>query len=122
MFMFGIGPQTVLVSLSSLAIKCLSPELLSLIIWTLRLKAEPSPAIISSLSVNNCCFVPPTPHPTEQYSTTKSSWLADYCKEKDEGVTSPCSAPMPWMGSSVDPPSVGQSKSAFLTCKSSGNI
>nr|XP_023697192.1 vacuolar protein sorting-associated protein 13D isoform X3 [Paramormyrops kingsleyae] len=44
----------------------------------------------------------------EQYSTTKSSWLADYCKEKDEGVTAPCSAPMPWMGSSVDPPSVGQ--------------
>uniref|UniRef100_A0A3Q3FFG1 Vacuolar protein sorting 13 homolog D n=1 Tax=Labrus bergylta TaxID=56723 RepID=A0A3Q3FFG1_9LABR len=42
----------------------------------------------------------------EQYNTTKSSWIADYCKEEEQ---SPQSSPaLPWLGSSVDPPSVGQ--------------
>ncbi|KAM6982880.1 intermembrane lipid transfer protein VPS13D isoform 1-T1 [Tautogolabrus adspersus] len=43
----------------------------------------------------------------EQYNTTKSSWIADYCKEEEQ---SPQSSPaLPWLGSSVDPPIVGQS-------------
>uniref|UniRef100_A0A9J7Y3S5 Vacuolar protein sorting 13 homolog D n=1 Tax=Cyprinus carpio carpio TaxID=630221 RepID=A0A9J7Y3S5_CYPCA len=42
----------------------------------------------------------------EQYSTTKTSWLADYCKE-DVQSPQPSSA-LSWMGSSVDPPSFGQ--------------
>lgn len=42
----------------------------------------------------------------EQYSTTKSSWLADYCKEEEQAPQS--SAALPWMGSSVDPPCFGQ--------------
>ncbi|XP_035236927.1 vacuolar protein sorting-associated protein 13D isoform X1 [Anguilla anguilla] len=61
----------------------------------------------------------------EQYSTTKSSWLADYCKEKVEEPPTPSAAALSWMGSSVDPPSFGQSlplsclrtrSSASLTC------
>ncbi|KAJ8264877.1 hypothetical protein COCON_G00139760 [Conger conger] len=44
----------------------------------------------------------------EQYSTTKSSWLADYCKEKEEEPPTPSAAALSWMGSSVDPPSFGQ--------------
>ncbi|KAJ8257579.1 hypothetical protein GJAV_G00187290 [Gymnothorax javanicus] len=44
----------------------------------------------------------------EQYSTTKSSWLADYCKEKGEEPQTPSPAALSWMGSSVDPPSFGQ--------------
>ncbi|KAJ3586857.1 hypothetical protein NHX12_013249 [Muraenolepis orangiensis] len=59
----------------------------------------------------------------EQYRTTKSSWLADYCKEEEQVTQAPPA--MPWMGSSVDPPSLGQSlplacirsrSSASLTC------
>ncbi|KAM4610547.1 intermembrane lipid transfer protein VPS13D [Polymixia lowei] len=42
----------------------------------------------------------------EQYRTTKSSWLADYCKEEEQAPQ--MSAAMPWMGSSVDPPGLGQ--------------
>uniref|UniRef100_A0A8C9YYQ3 Vacuolar protein sorting 13 homolog D n=1 Tax=Sander lucioperca TaxID=283035 RepID=A0A8C9YYQ3_SANLU len=42
----------------------------------------------------------------EQYNTTKSSWIADYCNK--EGQTPLSSPPLPWMGSSVDPPSFGQ--------------
>uniref|UniRef100_A0A672L9C3 Vacuolar protein sorting 13 homolog D n=1 Tax=Sinocyclocheilus grahami TaxID=75366 RepID=A0A672L9C3_SINGR len=42
----------------------------------------------------------------EQYSTTKTSWLADYCKEDEQSPQS--SAALSWMGSSVDPPSFGQ--------------
>lgn len=42
----------------------------------------------------------------DQYSTTKTSWLADYCKEDEQSPQS--SASVSWMGSSVDPPSVGQ--------------
>ncbi|XP_034732761.1 vacuolar protein sorting-associated protein 13D isoform X3 [Etheostoma cragini] len=42
----------------------------------------------------------------EQYSTTKSSWIADYCNK--EGQMPLSSSPLPWMGSSVDPPSFGQ--------------
>lgn len=39
----------------------------------------------------------------EQYNTTKSSWMADYCKEEEQ--QSPQSpVPLPWVGSSVDPP------------------
>ncbi|XP_043387413.1 vacuolar protein sorting-associated protein 13D isoform X3 [Chelonia mydas] len=42
---------------------------------------------------------------TEQYRSTKQSWMADYCKqEKVDTVKSE-----DWMGSSVDPPSFGQS-------------
>uniref|UniRef100_A0A1A7YHK4 Vacuolar protein sorting 13D n=1 Tax=Iconisemion striatum TaxID=60296 RepID=A0A1A7YHK4_9TELE len=38
----------------------------------------------------------------EQYTTTKSSWMADYCVEdRQELKTSPT---LPWIGSSVDPP------------------
>ncbi|KAL0158326.1 hypothetical protein M9458_046402, partial [Cirrhinus mrigala] len=44
----------------------------------------------------------------EQYSTTKTSWLADYCKEDEQSPQS--SAALSWMGSSVDPPSFGQSE------------
>ncbi|XP_056588171.1 intermembrane lipid transfer protein VPS13D [Triplophysa dalaica] len=42
----------------------------------------------------------------EQYSTTKTSWLADYCKEDEQPPQS--STALSWMGSSVDPPSFGQ--------------
>ncbi|XP_054466000.1 intermembrane lipid transfer protein VPS13D [Anoplopoma fimbria] len=42
----------------------------------------------------------------EQYNTTKSAWIADYCKEEEH--TPQSSPPLPWMGSSVDPPSFGQ--------------
>uniref|UniRef100_A0A6I8NRD1 Vacuolar protein sorting 13 homolog D n=1 Tax=Ornithorhynchus anatinus TaxID=9258 RepID=A0A6I8NRD1_ORNAN len=42
----------------------------------------------------------------DQYVSTKESWMADYCKQdKDAGSTKSES----WMGSSVDPPSFGQS-------------
>ncbi|KAG5282212.1 hypothetical protein AALO_G00053510 [Alosa alosa] len=60
----------------------------------------------------------------EQYSTTKTSWLADYCKEEDAPAPQ-SSASVSWMGSSVDPPSFGQSvplahlrtrSTASLTC------
>ncbi|XP_030623060.1 vacuolar protein sorting-associated protein 13D [Chanos chanos] len=59
----------------------------------------------------------------EQYSTTKTSWLADYCKEDKPSPQN--SAALSWMGSSVDPPSFGQSvplahlrtrSTASLTC------
>ncbi|XP_072222806.1 intermembrane lipid transfer protein VPS13D isoform X2 [Leuresthes tenuis] len=59
----------------------------------------------------------------EQYKTTKSSWMADYCKEEEQ--TPKSSPPLPWIGSSVDPPSFGQSvplahlrtrSTASLTC------
>ncbi|XP_041858896.1 vacuolar protein sorting-associated protein 13D isoform X3 [Melanotaenia boesemani] len=59
----------------------------------------------------------------EQYKTTKSSWMADYCKEEEQSPKS--SPPLPWIGSSVDPPSFGQSaplahlrtrSTASLTC------
>ncbi|TSM04819.1 Vacuolar protein sorting-associated protein 13D [Bagarius yarrelli] len=43
----------------------------------------------------------------EQYSTTKTSWLADYCKEDEQSPQS--SASVSWMGSSVDPPTFGLS-------------
>ncbi|XP_017292232.1 vacuolar protein sorting-associated protein 13D isoform X2 [Kryptolebias marmoratus] len=41
----------------------------------------------------------------EQYNTTKSSWIADYCKDDKQSPKSPT---LPWIGSSVDPPSFGQ--------------
>ncbi|KAG9337681.1 hypothetical protein JZ751_028331 [Albula glossodonta] len=44
----------------------------------------------------------------EQYSTTKSSWVADYCKEKVEEQPAQSAAALSWMGSSVDPPTFGQ--------------
>uniref|UniRef100_A0A8C6VUL5 Vacuolar protein sorting 13 homolog D n=1 Tax=Nothobranchius furzeri TaxID=105023 RepID=A0A8C6VUL5_NOTFU len=47
----------------------------------------------------------------EQYTTTKRSWMADYwVEDRQELKTSPT---LPWIGSSVDPPSFGQSE--FLT-------
>ncbi|XP_031659504.1 vacuolar protein sorting-associated protein 13D isoform X1 [Oncorhynchus kisutch] len=60
----------------------------------------------------------------EQYSLTKSSWLADYCKEEEQQPPQ-ASAALSWMGSSVDPPCFGQSvplahlrtrSTASLTC------
>nr|XP_015192573.1 PREDICTED: vacuolar protein sorting-associated protein 13D isoform X1 [Lepisosteus oculatus] len=45
----------------------------------------------------------------EQYRTTKTSWLADYCKEEEKGQSAQNSAALSWMGSSVDPPSFRQS-------------
>ncbi|XP_076596695.1 intermembrane lipid transfer protein VPS13D isoform X1 [Chaetodon auriga] len=59
----------------------------------------------------------------EQYNTTKSSWIADYCNAEEQ--TPQSSPPLAWMGSSVDPPSFGQSvplahlrtrSTASLTC------
>ncbi|XP_027026540.2 vacuolar protein sorting-associated protein 13D isoform X1 [Tachysurus fulvidraco] len=59
----------------------------------------------------------------DQYSTTKTSWLADYCKEDEQSPET--SASVSWMGSSVDPPTFGQSvplahlrtrSTASLTC------
>uniref|UniRef100_A0A3Q3XBB5 UBA domain-containing protein n=1 Tax=Mola mola TaxID=94237 RepID=A0A3Q3XBB5_MOLML len=44
----------------------------------------------------------------EQYNTTKSSWMADYCNKEEH--TPESSPPLPWMGSSVYPPSFGQSE------------
>ncbi|KAK1801786.1 hypothetical protein P4O66_022429 [Electrophorus voltai] len=44
----------------------------------------------------------------EQYSATKTSWLADYCKEDE--LSPPSSTSLSWMGSSVDPPSFGQTE------------
>ncbi|CAM9137825.1 unnamed protein product [Lampetra planeri] len=41
----------------------------------------------------------------EQYNTTKSSWIADYCNKQE--VTPQASPPLSWMGTSVDPPSLG---------------
>uniref|UniRef100_A0A1A7ZDZ5 Vacuolar protein sorting 13D n=1 Tax=Nothobranchius furzeri TaxID=105023 RepID=A0A1A7ZDZ5_NOTFU len=42
----------------------------------------------------------------EQYTTTKRSWMADYwVEDRQELKTSPT---LPWIGSSVDPPSFGQ--------------
>ncbi|TRY87039.1 hypothetical protein DNTS_009138 [Danionella cerebrum] len=57
----------------------------------------------------------------EQYSTTKTSWLADYCKEDEQSPQS--SAAQSWMGSSVDPPSFGQSLPlAYLRTRSSTSL
>ncbi|XP_071393480.1 intermembrane lipid transfer protein VPS13D [Centroberyx affinis] len=58
----------------------------------------------------------------EQYNTTKSSWLADYCKEEEQ--TPQASPSMPWMGSSVDPPTVfGQSAPlAYLRTRSTASL
>ncbi|KAK0134325.1 Vacuolar protein sorting-associated protein 13D [Merluccius polli] len=57
----------------------------------------------------------------EQYRTTKSSWLADYCKEEEQAAQAPPA--MPWMGSSVDPPSLGQSLPlAYLRTRSTASL
>lgn len=40
--------------------------------------------------------------------------MADYCKEEEQPPQAP--APLPWVGSSVDPPNLGQSK--FRSLKS----
>lgn len=53
-----------------------------------------------------------SPDRPEQYNTTKSSWIADYCNE--EAQQPQCPAPEPWMGSSVDPPRFAQSESYLL--------
>ncbi|XP_061458181.1 intermembrane lipid transfer protein VPS13D isoform X3 [Rhineura floridana] len=42
----------------------------------------------------------------EQYASTKQSWMADYCKQEKEVEEVESED---WMGSSVDPPSFGQS-------------
>ncbi|XP_043974274.1 vacuolar protein sorting-associated protein 13D isoform X2 [Gambusia affinis] len=41
----------------------------------------------------------------DQYKTTKTSWMADYCKAEEQAPPSP---PPDWLGSSVDPPGFGQ--------------
>ncbi|XP_056131507.1 intermembrane lipid transfer protein VPS13D [Lampris incognitus] len=57
----------------------------------------------------------------EQYNMTKSSWLADYRKEEEQ--TTHASAAMPWMGSSVDPPALGQSVPlAYLRTRSTASL
>ncbi|KAF6730225.1 Vacuolar protein sorting-associated protein 13D [Oryzias melastigma] len=57
----------------------------------------------------------------EQYKTTKSSWMADYCRE-EEHTPSSSSSP-PWMGSSVEPPSFGQNAPlAHLRTRSAVNV
>uniref|UniRef100_A0A8C6PBQ4 Vacuolar protein sorting 13 homolog D n=1 Tax=Nothobranchius furzeri TaxID=105023 RepID=A0A8C6PBQ4_NOTFU len=54
----------------------------------------------------------------EQYTTTKRSWMADYwVEDRQELKTSPT---LPWIGSSVDPPSFGQSE--FLAAASSETL
>ncbi|XP_066547335.1 intermembrane lipid transfer protein VPS13D isoform X1 [Amia ocellicauda] len=59
----------------------------------------------------------------EQYNTTKSSWLADYCKEEEEGQSPRNSAALSWMGSSVDPPCFGQSLPlAYLRTRSTASL
>ncbi|KAM4737865.1 intermembrane lipid transfer protein VPS13D isoform 3-T3 [Anableps anableps] len=42
----------------------------------------------------------------DQYNTTKTSWIADYCKADRQTPAPP--PPLPWLGSSVDPPGFGQ--------------
>uniref|UniRef100_A0A665WW62 Vacuolar protein sorting 13 homolog D n=1 Tax=Echeneis naucrates TaxID=173247 RepID=A0A665WW62_ECHNA len=49
----------------------------------------------------------------EQYKTTKSSWMADYCNEEEQSTLS--SPSIPWMGSSVDPPNLGLSEYAKMS-------
>ncbi|XP_019746384.1 vacuolar protein sorting-associated protein 13D isoform X5 [Hippocampus comes] len=43
----------------------------------------------------------------EQYNTTKTSWIADYCNKEEQSRQS--SPTLSWIGSSVDPPNIGQS-------------
>lgn len=52
---------------------------------------------------------------SEQYNTTKSSWMADYCKEEEEEQAPQPPAPLPWLGSSVDPSYLGPSEFSFIT-------
>ncbi|XP_023192292.1 vacuolar protein sorting-associated protein 13D isoform X1 [Xiphophorus maculatus] len=42
----------------------------------------------------------------DQYKTTKTSWMADYCKAEEQAPPSPT---LHWLESSVDPPGFGQS-------------
>ncbi|XP_035798448.2 intermembrane lipid transfer protein VPS13D isoform X2 [Amphiprion ocellaris] len=57
----------------------------------------------------------------EQYNTTKSSWIADYCSEEEQ--TPHSSPPLAWIGSSVDPPSFGQSAPlAHLRTRSTASL
>ncbi|XP_069096842.1 intermembrane lipid transfer protein VPS13D isoform X1 [Pleurodeles waltl] len=56
----------------------------------------------------------------EQYVNTKTSWMADYCKQEKE-------LDMPqveeWMGSSVDPPDLGQSPPlSYLRTRSTASL
>ncbi|XP_077474724.1 intermembrane lipid transfer protein VPS13D isoform X1 [Stigmatopora argus] len=56
----------------------------------------------------------------EQYNTTKTSWIADYCN-KDEH-SSQSSPTLSWIGSSVDPPSFGQTPLTHLRTRSTANL
>ncbi|XP_061647829.1 intermembrane lipid transfer protein VPS13D isoform X2 [Phyllopteryx taeniolatus] len=57
----------------------------------------------------------------EQYNTTKTSWIADYCN-KDE-CSSQSSPTLSWIGSSVDPPSFGQSAPlSYLRTRSTASL
>ncbi|XP_047441039.1 vacuolar protein sorting-associated protein 13D isoform X3 [Mugil cephalus] len=57
----------------------------------------------------------------DQYNTTKSSWIADYCNKEEPAPQSSLS--LPWIGSSVDPPSFGQSASlAHLRTRSTASL
>ncbi|KAM6977932.1 LOW QUALITY PROTEIN: intermembrane lipid transfer protein VPS13D [Aplochiton taeniatus] len=67
------------------------------------------------LDINVTCML------LEQYNTTKSSWLADYCKEEEPAPQ--CSTTMSWMGSSVDPPCIPQSVPlAYLRTRSTASL
>uniref|UniRef100_A0A3Q2P4M1 Vacuolar protein sorting 13 homolog D n=1 Tax=Fundulus heteroclitus TaxID=8078 RepID=A0A3Q2P4M1_FUNHE len=55
-----------------------------------------------------------------QYNTTKTSWIADYCKTDRQTPTS--SPPLPWLGSSVDPPGFGQAPLAHLRTRSTASL
>ncbi|PWA29481.1 hypothetical protein CCH79_00017108 [Gambusia affinis] len=56
----------------------------------------------------------------DQYKTTKTSWMADYCKAEEQAPPSP---PPDWLGSSVDPPGFGQTAPlAHLRTRSTASL
>ncbi|XP_054629816.1 intermembrane lipid transfer protein VPS13D isoform X1 [Dunckerocampus dactyliophorus] len=57
----------------------------------------------------------------EQYNTTKTSWIADYCNKDEQ--TAQSSPTLSWIGSSVDPPNFGQSASlSHLRTRSTASL
>ncbi|XP_069467009.1 intermembrane lipid transfer protein VPS13D [Ambystoma mexicanum] len=56
----------------------------------------------------------------EQYVSTKTSWMADYCKQEEEMDMKQVEE---WMGSSVDPPDFGQSLPlSYLRTRSTASL
>uniref|UniRef100_A0A803U021 UBA domain-containing protein n=1 Tax=Anolis carolinensis TaxID=28377 RepID=A0A803U021_ANOCA len=58
----------------------------------------------------------------EQYTSTKQSWMEDYCKHENAAEETESEE---WMGSSVDPPSFGQSRSlplVYLRTRSTASL